>query len=328
MKYKYLILLITVIINLSFAKDNSKPIKQKNATATLYASEGNKEIALDTLVSKLPSIGYSVVKSNKNIQEFYYKKFKEKNVEMISFFGITDDKVMRPLLLQNPNFGAYAPFNLLAYKTLDIGKDDNTWYGHLNANTMLDIMDIQDTKQRDSFHKMVTNLDTLVKKEMKPTHSKVFTRSNKIFKDGLIKMVMKFKKPEDLEEFIEDFISEHDTKFSQNNFIIAGFKDFKFDYDDQDLDFDKYDAYWISMLCHFKFSNSIFNRGKPEAGMFAPCTIYFYIPKGKNELHVGYASVKNWITSLKFTDTKRIKYMKSIDNQVVEIFKELGFTKE
>jgi uncharacterized protein (DUF302 family) len=92
-----------------------------------------------------------------------------------------------------------------------------------------------------------------------------------------------------------------------------------------ELDFEKYDAYWVSLLCHFEFSNSIFNRGKPEAGMFAPCSVYFYIPKGTNELHIGYASVDNWISGLNFTDKERIESMKKMDADVSRIFKEMGF---
>jgi hypothetical protein len=59
--------------------------------------------------------------------------------------------------------------------------------------------------------------------------------------------------------------------------------------------------------------------------MFAPCSVYFYIPKGTNELHVGYASVDNWINALNFKDQKRIDYMRKIDAEVVETFEEMGF---
>jgi len=297
-------------------------------TATLHASKGNQEIELDKLMKKLPSIDYSIVKANKNIQEFYYQKFKEKNVEMISFFGITNLKAMRPLLLANPDFGAYAPFNLLAYKTLDLKNDDNTWYGHLSSQTMLKIIGEKDEKNKAQFTSMVDSLDKLVAHTMKPTMHKKFERTQSLPTKGLTKMVLKFKKPDDIEEFMEDFVEKHDTHFANHNFIIAGFKDYKFDYDDMDLKFEKYDAYWVSLLCHFKFSNSIFNHGMPEAGMFAPCSVYFYIPQGKNELHVGYASVDNWVNALNFKDKKRIEYMKRIDAEVVEVFKEMGFVKE
>jgi len=173
---------------------------------------------------------------------------------------------------------------------------------------------------------MIKSFDDLVNKEMKPTKTKRFEHTKELPEKGLTKLVKKFDKPDDLEEWIEDFVADHDGRFSKHNFIIAGFIDFKFEYDDRDMAFDKYDAYWVSLLCHFEFSNSIFNRGIPEAGMFAPCSIYFYIPKGTNELHVGYASVDNWINALNFKDQARIDYMRKIDAEVVQTFEEMGFT--
>lgn len=301
-------------------------LAQAELTSELQGSKGNQEVAIDAMVKKIGSIGYSTVAANTNIQVHYYNKFKDKNVEMISFFSMINKEKLRPLILANPDFGAYAPFNFLAYKTLDKAKDDNTWYGHLTADTMLDIIGEKDAGNRKAFTDMVGELDTLINAELKPTMSKKFERTQALPKHGLIKMVKKFDKPADMEEFIEDFQIEHDTQFSNHKFIIAGFTDLKFEYEDMDLDLDKYDAYWVSLLCHFKFSNSIFNNGRPEAGMFAPCSVYFYIPKGTNEIHVGYGSVENWITALEFKDEKRIKYMKEIDAEVVETFKELGFT--
>ncbi|MCF6207132.1 MAG: hypothetical protein L3J47_09615 [Sulfurovum sp.] len=295
-------------------------------TAVLYASGGNaeKQIA-DVMKNKIAEAGFHVMKANTHIEKFYYEKYKEKGVEMISFYDVLNMKAIRPLLLKNPDFGAFTPFNFLVYKTLDNKNDDFTWYGHLDADMMLDIIGEKDAASRDAFRKMVAGLDDVIKKELKPVKEKVFPRSKPLPQVTLTKMVKKFEAPDDMEEFVEDFVMEHDGRFSKHNFIIAGFIDMKFEYSDMDLAFDKYDAYWVSLLCHFEFSNSIFNRGKPYAGIFAPCSIYFYIPKGKNELHVGYSSVTNWISGLDFTDPKRIEYMKSIDNEVVETFKELGF---
>ncbi|WP_294953488.1 hypothetical protein [Sulfurovum sp.] len=297
-------------------------------TGELYGSKGNQEARIDALIQKIGSIGFSTVAANKHIEVHYLNKFKEKNVEMISFFDIVNKKKMRPLLLKNPDFGAYAPFNFLVYKTLDTKEDNNTWYGHLAPDTMLNIIGEKDPATRDQFKAMVQGFDDLVVKEMQPTMTKKFVHSKPLPEHGLTKMVMKFDAPDDMEEFIEDFVMKHDGAFSKHDFIIAGFVDYKFEYSDMDLDFDKYDAYWVSLLCHFKFSNSIFNRGIPEAGMFAPCSIYFYIPKGKNELHVGYASVDNWINALNFKDQKTIDYMRAIDAEVIETFRELGFELE
>ena len=298
-------------------------------TAELFGSKGNVVHQIDDMMTKkLSETGFGIVQANTDIQNFYYQKFKEKNVETISFYGISNLKAMRNLLLKNPDFGAYVPFNFLVYKTLDTKSDNNTWYGHLDADTMLDIIGEKDEANRNEFKAIVGKFDALVQKTMKPAEKKIFTRTKELPKHGLTKMVKKFKTPDDMEEFIEEFVMDHDGRFSKHNFIIAGFDDIEFNYSDMDLEFNKYDAYWVSLLCHFEFSNSIFNHGVPQAGLFAPCTVYFYIPKGSNELHVGYASVNNWINGLDFKDTERIKYMRKIDAEVVEIFKEMGFTLE
>ncbi len=324
MRLNNIILALMFTVGLAHADVLSNIAKTK-VTAQMQGSEGNKEIEINALIKKIDSIGYSTVAANKNIQVHYFNKYKEKNVELITFFTLVNKEKLRPLLLQNPDFGAYAPFNFLVYKTLDIEKDDNTWYGHLDTDTMLEIIGEEDPESQEAFKEMVGTFDTFVTKEMKPTLTKKFERTKSLPAITKLKMVKKFEAPDDMEEFVEDFVMEHDGLFSKHEFIIAGFIDFKFEYSDMDLEFDKYDAYWVSSLCHFKFSNSVFNHGIPQAGVFAPCSIYFYIPKGSNELHVGYATVDNWINAINIKDQARIDYMRAIDAEVVEIFKELGF---
>ena len=219
--------------------------------------------------------------------------------------------------------------NLLGFKKLpDAEGGDTTWYGHLDSDTMIDIIGEKDENINKKFKAMISKVDDLIIKEMKPTESKTLSYDKKLPAQPLLKMVKKFNGVDDIEEFVEEFIVTHDTLFGKNNFIIAGFIDFKFEYDDMELDFDKYDAYWVSSLCHFQFSNSVFNHNEPQAGAFAPCSVYFYIPKGKNELHVGYATVENWITTTGIKDKAQLEYMQRIADDVVETFKELGFTVE
>lgn len=325
MRLKRLVWIFMLIVGILNA-DVQTNTAEHSLTAVLHGSEGNKEKEIDVLVKKFDSIGYSTVSVNKNIQTHYYNKFSEKNVEMISFISVLNKEKIRPLLLTNPDFGAYAPFNFLVYKTLDTQEDNNTWYGHLSTDIMLDIMGEKDEGNRKVFTEMVDSLDTLVKTEMKPKLSKKFEHTKSLPQNGLLKFVKKFEKTDDIEDFIDEFIMDYDGRFSKRGFIIAGFIDLKFEYDDMELEFDAYDAYWVSQLCHFKFSNAIFNRGMPEAGMFAPCSIYFYIPEGTNELHVGYASVENWVNALNFKDQKRIDYMREIDSEVTDLLGNMGFT--
>jgi len=298
-----------------------------DVTAHFGGLKGNADKQSKAFIKKLDSIGFTSA-GNDNIQVHYFNRYKEKNLDLLSFFTVTDLEKIRPLLIKNPDFGAYAPFNMLFYKLLDT-KEKTTWFGHLDPELMLNIIGEKDESARKDFRSMVGSLDDLVKKELKPTESKTLEYSNKLPAKPLTKLVMKLPKDiEEMSDWVEEFVEKHDGAFVKHEFIIAGFLDFKFEYEDADVKFDEYDAYWVSSLCHFKFSNSVFNHGEPQAGLFAPCSVYFYIPKGSNELHVGYASVENWLATTGIKDEKMRKDMLAIDAEVVETFKELGFELE
>jgi len=305
-------------------------IAQADLTANFNGIKGNANDASKAFIKKVDSIGFQSA-GNDNIQVHYFNRYKEKNLDLLSFFTVTNLTVMRDLLIKNPNFGAYAPFNMLFYKKLD--KDEKiTWYGHLDPDLMLNIVGEKDEANRKTFKDMIAPLDELAKKELNPTEFKKLEHTDKLPAKPLTKMVMKLpadlKDSDAISEWVEEFVETHDGAFVKHEFIIAGFLDFKFEYEDAEIDFDAYDAYWVSSLCHFKFSNSVFNHNEPQAGLFAPCSVYFYIPKGSKELHVGYSSVENWLATTGIKDEKMRKDMLAIDAEVVETFKELGFTLE
>jgi uncharacterized protein (DUF302 family) len=296
--------------------------------ADLHGTKGQPDKELGEMVKKLNSIGFDAVGKNEHIETHYYNKYKEKNLDLLNFYPVIDKESIRELLLANPDFGAYAPFNLLAFKKMEKDGGKNTWYGHLDADTMLNIIGAKDEANKKKFKEMVAKLDKLVIDSMKPTEEKRLSFGGDLPAEPLLKMVMEFEQPEDIEEFVEEFVMKHDGLFAKKEFIIAGFLDLKFEYSDLELEFEKYDAYWISSLCHLGFSNSVFNHGDPQAGLFAPCSVYFYIPKGKNELHVGYATVDNWISTTGISDKKKTAYMKEISKSVEKTLGELGFKKE
>jgi len=308
----------------------SVTIAQAELTAELHGIKGNADAQSKAFLKKIDSVGFQWA-GNDNIQIPYEKKFKERNLDLLSFFTVTNLDVMRELLLKNPDFGAYAPYNMLFYKLLD-NKEKTTWFGHLDADLMLNIIGEKDEKARKTFKDMVASLDEVAMKELKPTESKKLEYSDKLPVKPLTKLVMKLpdtlKDTDAVTEWVEEWVEEHDGAFVKHEFIIAGFLDFKLEYDDAEAKFDKYDAYWVSSLCHFKFSNSVFNHNEPQAGLFAPCSVYFYIPKGSKELHVGYGSVENWLATTGIKDKKMRKDMLEIDAEVVKTFKELGFELE
>ena len=87
MKLHKVILTLMVLVGLAQA--------EAKLTAELWGSEGNKRVELDQLIKKIDTVGYSTVAANKDIQVHYYNKFKEKTLEMISFYGLVNNLTYR-----------------------------------------------------------------------------------------------------------------------------------------------------------------------------------------------------------------------------------------
>ena len=302
---------------------------QAGTLTLLHGTKGQADRELKALEKRFPEAGFTVAAKNEHLEMHYFNQFKDKNLDLLNFYRIYNRKGMRELLLRNPDYAAFTPFNFLAFKKLDsMEGGDKTWYGHLDGDTMLDIIGEKDMATREKFKGMLTKLDDLVLEQMKPKYKKRLTFDRPLPAQPLLKMVKKIEDTDDIDGFVESFIMKHDSLFTERHFVIAGFLDLKFEYEDLDLDFGKYDAFWVSSLCHFKFSNAVFNHGEPQAGVFAPCSIYFYIPKDSDELHVGYAMVENWLTTTGIEDEAQLLYMKKVADQVRETFEALGFTVE
>ena len=330
---------VRVLGELGFASEGEKVktvnvkvdenVNKDSVMIEFYGTKGQPDAELKSMIGSLENIGFAASSNNEHIENHYYNKYKEKNLDLLNFYTLFDIKSLRTLLIKNPDFGAFAPFNLLAYKKLASEEGgDTTWYGRLNSEMMLKIIGESDNATKDEFRAMMSKIDKHVESKMKPTERKKFAYTSTLPKKPLLKMIKKIGEVDDMEEYVEAFITKHNTLFGKNEFIIAGFLDIKFEYDDLELEFDEYDAYWVSSLCHFKFSNTVFNNGSPHAGAFAPCSVYFYIPKGSGELHVGYASVDNWLVTTGIKDPKKVAYMKEISASVIRLLKELGFKME
>jgi hypothetical protein len=71
----------------------------------------------------------------------------------------------------------------------------------------------------------------------------------------------------DIETFKSDFQGKFEENFESKKYIIAGYKDMKETMATAEVKFDRFDEYWVYSLCHFRFSESIFNRGVLMLGL-------------------------------------------------------------
>ncbi|MDP2079329.1 MAG: hypothetical protein Q8J85_14960 [Sulfuricurvum sp.] len=305
-----------------------------------YVGEGDKSEAYMTMINeKIEPIGFILSDPHEHIDNAYKEKWGtptqtvkgvtgphpdfdpnfKVTLDNLGFFSVTNDKVVGPLLMKEPSLGGFSPFNFHIYKKAG---ENKTYVGHVMPETMLDIVGVKDKAVRAQFAAPFADLDKLTEKEIS---SKVeYVDYKALPAKPMMTFEIPFERTGDLEAFISDFQGQFEEKFEENKYIIAGYKNMKESMDNAGIKFDRFDAYWVYSLCHFKFSEGIFNRGRPDAGTFAPCSMYMYIDKGSNKLMVGMPRLENWIAVMGINDPKMVESIYTLDKDIVKIMKELG----
>ena len=285
----------------------------------------------------LPSLedatGFSMSDPHEKINDAYEKRYGNPkdpdydkawttNLDNLGFFSISNDEALHPILKKAPQAAGFAPFNLLIYKSK---AEDISYIGHIDPAAMLDITGVKDAGARAEFIKMYEPLDAYVTEQF---GGKITTTSYDSLPAKPM-MTFEFDVPADADitEYTEGFQEEFEGAFEDKKYIIAGFKNFKETFEeDLELDFSEYDSFFVYGLCHFTFSYNIFNKGRPDAGVFAPCAMYFYIKPGTNKMVVGMPRLSVWASVMKITDQAKLDWIKKTDDEIIEIMKELGAT--
>ncbi len=305
-----------------------------------YVGDGDKEKAFMGLVNeKITPLGFVLSDPHEHIDNAYKTKWGtptqtikgvtgphpdfdptfKVTLDNLGFFSITNDAAVGPLLMKEPSLGGFSPFNLGIYKKLG---EDKTYVGHVMPDTMLDIVGVKDKEVRAKFNASFAELDKVTEKEIS---SKVEYVDYKALPS---KPMMTFEVPFDraggVEKFKADFQSRFEESFEAHKYIIAGYKDMKESMDGAGIKFDRFDAYWVYSLCHFRFSEGIFNQGRPDANVFAPCSMYMYVDKGSNKMMVGMPRLETWAAVMGIKDTKMVNSILGLDKEITKIMTDLG----
>ncbi len=288
--------------------------------AKFYVSDGDKEQAyLNMINEKVGTIGYVLSDPHERINDAYKKKYGGTNLDNLGFFSITKDAEVGPMLLKEPSLGGFSPFNLHIYKKQG---ENKSYVGHVTPETMLDITGVKDAGVRAKFIASFVPLDKMIEKE-------IGGKAQYVEYSALpAKPMMTYELPIDrkagLESAIADFQEKFEEVFEENQYIIAGYKDIKGAMTDAKIAFDRFDAYWVYSMCHFTFSEGIFNQGRPDVGVFAPCSMYMYVEKGSNKLVIGMPRLATWTAVMGIKDKKMADSIIALDKEITKIMTDLG----
>jgi len=288
----------------------------------VYSSEKSIEDKYNNMIEKkLEGIGYKLTDPHKRVNDVYKEKYGASQLDLLSFMTVVNDAKVKPLLNIEPRLAGFNPFDLFAYKK---SAEKSMHVSHLTAEAILEILHITDKKVREEYIASMKPLDTLIQKEIGGKVS--YIDYNKIADDTMMNFEFDFERSEDLDEFIDEFQGKFEEAFEAKEYIIAGFFNYKEHFGDGPNPLTKFDAFWTYSLCHFTFSYNIFDTDnlRPEAGVFAPCTMYMYIETGSNKLVIGMPRLANWAAMVNMKDKKRLDYISKLDSEIPAILVSLG----
>ena len=316
-------LVISILfVTFSYATALESDTTKNNTLALFYTIDGDAQEKYNTLVeTKLKSIGFNLTDPHKRVNDQYETKWGSTILDVLSFMPVVNDAVILPLLNIDPRIAGFAPFNMLIHKRLD---ENVTHVGHLMPEVMLDILDIKNAEVREKFTATFAPLDAMIEKEL--GGKKTYMPYKKLPEQTMINFEYTFEVPEDIDDFIDEFQNSFELAFIDKGYLIAGYHNFMEATDDAEEILSSYDAFWTYSLCHLEFSYGMFDTegARPEAGLFAPCTMYMYIKKGTNKLVVGMFRLHNWSDTLDITDEKRLALVEKLDTQIPEILTAYG----
>ena len=321
-----IILLLPALLFATTTQSDPASAQTVKHLAVIYDLDGNIEKKYNEIVEKeIKKIGFHLTDPHHRVNDQYEKKYGATQLDVLSFLPVVNDDVVMPLLNIDPRLAGFSPFNMLIYKTKD---EKQSHVGHLDPHAMLDILGITDPVVREKYIASFKPLDTLLDKAFGTEHKRHIPYHNAT-KQKMINFEYTFERTEDfdVDDFKDEFQNKFELAFIGQSYLIAGYHDF-FQTDNGEEVLKDYDAFWTYSLCHLGYSYQIFDTkgARPDAGLFAPCTMYVYIKKGSNKMVIGMPALANVKNTLDIKDPKRRAWMDRLDREIPQILASMGMT--
>ena len=267
----------------------------------------------------LKAIGFNLADPHHRVNDQYKTKYGSTTLDVLSFLPAVNDNNVMPLFNIDPRLAGFSPFNMLIHKSL---KEETTHVGHLTPEAILDILDIDDKELSEKFIASFKPLDELLDKKFGKRTYKTY---EKLSDDRMLNFEYEFERPEDMDDFIDEFQNEFEMSFINKKYLIAGFHNF-LDTDEGEDSLENFDLFWAYSLCHLEYSYNMFDNvgARPDAGLYAPCTMYMYVKKGTNKLVVGMPKLINIIDTLGVKEPSRVALVNKLDKEIPEILTTFG----
>ncbi|MDP3266442.1 MAG: DUF302 domain-containing protein [Sulfuricurvum sp.] len=233
-----------------------------------------------------------VISANTEMNGPFVKQFGKSDFTQFNLLTAFHKGLSGALVTAHPDAGIFIPMGFGIYQR----NSDNTFYvSVLTAEAM----------------KKIAGFDApefaLIEKEVLATLKKVLPGAKITMSETSLPaqgaLLTRYVRPSDASSWAADKESMEMTieeGLKPAGFVLSNFTDYNFILNEgvTPSSFDFYDTYSI---CKLKVIYTV-AKTRPEAAVFAPCTLMVYKKKDSNEIVMGFPGVYNWMSSAHVTD--------------------------
>ncbi len=277
------------------------------------ADNSDGKITPKTIEEQFKKAGFTI-SDNRDMNLPFTKQFQKTTFDVYNLFTLYKSDAVINLVKKYPNVGLFAPMSMSIYtkkgtKTISIST--------LTPETMATIMGIpKDNKTLAELGKAVKAVfksampngiyETMPYKSVAPKGKLVSHYSTEIDADEWD------DEKEELQLTIEN-------ELKPNGFVMAGFNDLGMVFSENK--YQEYDFYDVYSICKLKVIYNI-AINHPEAGAFAPCSLYMYKKKGEEKVYIGFPTVYNWRAAMAIDDKNGVAVLEDAQKRMDKILTE------
>ena len=277
--------------------------KEPAADIEIFTSENTDgKITPASIEQTFKDAGF-VISANRDMNGPFEIQFKESGFDIYNLFTLYKPDAVLELVKKYPNVGLFAPMSMSIYTKKGEKKIS---VSSLTAEAMAKIM------EAPSDDKTLHDLRALVKqtlKEAMPNGSfETLPYEQTDPKGELVTRYSMEMDADDWEDELDEFKMGFEGELAPNGFVIAGHNNLGDNFEESTYEI--FDFYEVYSICKLPVIYTI-AKTRPEAGAYAPCSLYLSKKKDEEMMHIGFPSVYNWMSSMAIENKEDLEVLET-----------------
>jgi len=304
---KSLLVALFVVTGLSAA--------EANHVRVFSAENSDGKITPQTIQKAFEKAGF-MVEANNDMLGPFKRDFKVVHHKVYNLMVLWDRDTFRALGVKYPKIALFTPLSMSIYTEKDATTIN---VSSLSAEGIASMTGVPATEP--ALVALGKKIEKVLKSAMPNGKFKKMPYQMVKAEGPLVHEVAFEVKGDDWEEAKDDLEMAFEGELAPNGFVSPAFVDLNYDLDEHDIEaFKFFDAYSI---CKIPVIYTV-SQKHPEAGALAPCTMYLYMKKDENTIHMAFPTVYKWLSALNIQDKESRDVLLDAQKKFENILKKLG----